>query len=154
MHSSSLINTVGQMKPHHLLSTLFLALTGCVPLRDIARVQGPSRPDMMLYDRCLLAGFDLNRERIDANSSFIESPAGKRYTLDVQPHQFDIEQKRSYVSALLYPVAPDGSRLQGWRNGIWSFHFVVETIGTTQVIDQEWKIYSWLYCPLIYGPPN
>jgi hypothetical protein len=142
------------MKAHRLLPVLLLALTGCFSIREIAQVQGPSRPDMTLYDRSLLAGFDLNRERIDTSSSFIESPAGRRYTLEVQPHQFDIEQRRSYVSALLYPVAADGSRLQGWRNGIWSFHFVVETNGTTHVIDQKWKYYSWLYCPLIHGAPN
>src|SRR6266516_2701712 len=118
--------TVRPMKAYRLLPVLIFALTGCASIREIARVQGPSRPAMTLYDRCLLAGFDLNHERVDTSSSYIESPAGKRYTLEVQPHQFDIEQKRSYVSALLYPVAADDSPLQGWRNGIWSFDFVVE----------------------------
>ena len=127
------------MKAHRLLPVLLLALTGCFSVREIARVQGPSHPDMTLYDRCLLAGFDLKHERVDTSSSYIESPAGKRYTLEVKPHQFDIEQQRSYVSALLYPVAADGSPLQGWRNGIWSFHFVVDTNGVTQVIDQKWN---------------
>jgi hypothetical protein len=142
------------MKPPLVLLALLLVLSGCVPLREIALKHGPSRPQMTLYDRCLLAGFDLNRERIDTNSSFIESPGGKRYTLEVRPHQFDIEQNYPYLSALLYPVGADGSRLQGWRNGLWSFHFVVETNGTTHVIDQKWKYYTWIYCPLIHGWPN
>jgi len=142
------------MKAYRLLPVLLLALTGCASVQEIALMQGPSHPTMTLNDRCLLAGFDLNHERVDTSSSYIESPAGMRYTLEIKPHQFDIEEKRSYISALLYPVAADGTRLQGWRNGIWSFHFVVATNGTTQVIDQKWKYYSWLYCPLIHGAPN
>jgi hypothetical protein len=136
------------------LLAMLLGLAGCVPLREIAKMQGPNRPDILLYDRSMLAGFDLNRETIDAHSSYIQSPSGKRYTLEVKPHQFDIDQQRDYVSALLYPIAPDGSPLQRWRNGIWSFHFVVETNGVTQIIDQKWKFYQWLYCPLIHGAPN
>jgi hypothetical protein len=142
------------MKPPLTILALMVMVSGCVPLREVSQVEGPAHPEIMLYDRCLLSGFDLNREKIDTQQSYIKSPAGKRYTIDVQPHQFDIDQKRSYVSALLYPIAADGSQLKGWRNGIWSFHFVVESNGVTQIIDQKWKYYFWLYCPLIYGAPN
>lgn len=142
------------MRQSFILLVLLFILSSCVPLREVSLEKGPAHPEIMLYDRCLLSGFDLNHEKINTQLSYIESPAGKRYTIGVQPHQFDIEQKRSYVSALLYPIAPDGSPLKNWRNGTWSFHFIVESNGVTHIIDQKWKYYSWLYCPIIYGAPN
>lgn len=142
------------MKPSFAALALLVMLTGCIPLRQVSLVEGPVHPSVMLYDRSLLSGFDLTREKIDANQSFLTSPAGKRYTLDIRPHQFDIEQKCDYVSALLFPIAEDGVPLGGWRSGVWSFHFVVETNGVTQTIDQKWKYDFFYYNPIIHGRPN
>ncbi|HTY86444.1 MAG TPA: hypothetical protein VMB80_03190 [Candidatus Acidoferrum sp.] len=143
------------MKPQLMLLVLTALFMGCIPLRQQALVKGPSHPDLMLCnDRFVLTDFDLNRETINTRQSYIESPAGKRYTILVRPHQFDIDEKRGYVSAELYPIAADGSRLQGWRSGVWSFHFVVETNGVPQTIDQNWKYWFFYYSPIIHGPPN
>lgn len=142
------------MKPQAGLLLFLVAITGCFPLRQIELVQGPIRPQAILYDQSLLVGFDLNQEKIDTRLSYIESPANQLYALEIQPHQFDIEQKHGYVKALLFPIAEDGSRLQSWRNGTWSFHFVVESNGVTQVIDQKWKYYFFYYSPFIHGAPN
>ncbi len=109
---------------------------------------------MLCDGRYLETDIDLNHETVDTKESYIESPAGTRYTLQVRPHHFDIDQKRSYVSAELYPFAADGSRLDGWRTGIWSFHLVVQTNGVTEVIDQKRKYWFFYYNPIIHGPPN
>ncbi len=138
-----------------ILVGLAALLSGCIPLRQEARVKGPNHPWLMLYDeRYLLTDINLNRETINTNQSYAESPAGKRYTFLVQPHQYDITQKRDYLSAELHPVAADGSLLGGWRSGIWSFHFVLETNRTTQIIDHQWKYWFFYYNPIIHGAPN
>ena len=142
------------MKLNLVLLALMPTLAGCIPLREISQVQGPAHPSVSLYDRCLLTGFDLNHEKINPQLSYIESPDGKRYQIEIKPHQFDIDEKRSYVSTLLYPTAANGSGFQGWQNGIWSFHFVVAADGINQIIDQHWKFYWFYYCPLIHGAPN
>jgi hypothetical protein len=144
----------GRMKQSLALLAFVVLFSGCVPLREIALLKGPAHPDVSLHDQGLLTDFDLNREKIDTQLSYIESPAGSRYRFQIQPHQFDIDQKRNYVSALLYPFGADGSEFRGWRNGIWSFHFVVQTNGVNRVIDQQWKIHFFCYSPIIHGAPN
>lgn len=146
---------LGLMKPPLTILVLVVMLTGCIPLRQEALVKGPAHPALRLSDeRYLETDIDLNHESINTQQSYMESPAGKRYTFQVQPHQYDIDEKRSYVSAELYPFAADGSRLQGWRSGVWTFHFVVETNSVTQIIDQKWKYWFFYYNPIIHGPPN
>ena len=50
--------------------------------------------------------------------------------------------------------ARDGSRIRRWSNGIWSFHFVVESNGVAQMIDQQLKYWTFYYNPIIHGAPN
>ena len=96
----------------------------------------------------------MKREKIDAEQSHIADPNGKRYSIQVEPHQYDIEQKFEALRADVYPCGVDGSRLRRWSNGIWSFHFVVESNGVAQAIDQQWKYWTFYYNPIIHGPPN
>ena len=142
------------MKTFLVFILLTIFLTGCVPLTELSQVSGPTHPEVSLYDRCVRAGFDLNHERIDTQQSYIKSPAGRRYSLQVQTNQFDIDQKYDRVSALLYPFDADGLPLHGWRKGTWSYHFVVESNGVPEIIDQQWKCWTFYYCPIIHGPPN
>ena len=78
------------MKTFLVFILLTIFLTGCVPLTELSQVSGPTHPEVSLYDRCVRAGFDLNHERIDTQQSYIKSPAGRRYSLQVQTNQFDI----------------------------------------------------------------
>ena len=130
-------------------------LSGCVPLRQEARVSGPVYPSLLLCnDRYVLVGMDMNRERIVAEQSHIDDPSGKRYTISIEPHRYDIEQKFNTLRADVYPCGSDGSRIQRWLNGIWSFHFVVETNGVVRTIDQQWKYWTFYYNPTVHGAPN
>ena len=130
-------------------------VTGCIPLRQQVLVSGPAYPPVLLTDdRCLLVGIDVKREQIVAELSRVTDPNGKRYGVQVEPHQFDIDQNSGGVRADVYPSAADGSRLRSWANGVWSFHFVVKSNGVDQVIDQKWKYWTFYYNPLIHGPPN
>ena len=143
------------MKPSLTLLALMVLLTGCIPLRQEARVSGPVHPPLLLCDdRYVLVGIDMKREKIVAEQSHIVDPSGKRYTIQVEPHQYDIEQKFEALRADVYPCGADGSRIRRWSNGIWSFHFVVETNGVAQAIDQQWKYWTFYYNPIIHGPPN
>ena len=143
------------MKPFLLLLALAVSALGCIPLRQGSRVVGPDYPPVLLVnDQYLLVGTDMHRERIIAEQSYIISPGGKRYGIQVEPHQFDIDQKFEALRADVYACDADGSRLRPWSNGIWGFNFVVETNGMTRTIDQQWKYWTFYYNPIIHGPPN
>lgn len=145
----------GPMKTLLVLFVCGILLTGCMPLRQYERVNGPSHPSVGLCDdRYVLVGIDMNCEKIVAEQSHIADPSGKQYTIQVEPHQYDIDQKFPALRADVYPCDADGSRLRRWSNGIWSFHFVVESNGVAQVIDQRWKYWTFYYNPIIHGPPN
>jgi len=141
-------------KYRHISLILLLMLTGCARVQEISLLKGSVRPKVTLYNRSLLTNFDLRREKIDTASSYIESPAGVLYKIQTQAHKFDIKQKRDYVSTLVVPVATNGSQLHNWQDGIWTFHFVVESNSTPKIIEQQWKFYHWYYSPLIHGYPN
>src|SRR6266511_1045643 len=135
----------GLMKPSLILLALVFLLTGCIPLRQYAHVSGPLHPSVGLCDdRYLLVEIDMNREKIVAEQSHIADPSGKRYTIQVEPHQYDIDQKFEALRADVYPCRVDGSRIRHWSNGIWSFHFVVETNGVAQANDEERR---WPHVP-------
>jgi hypothetical protein len=143
------------MKPPLAILALVALVTGCIPLRQEARVSGPPHPSVLLCDdRYVSVGIDMYREKIVAEQSYIADPKGKRYAIQIEPHQFDIEQKFAALRADVYPCDADGLRLRRWSNDVWSFHFVVETNGVTQVIDQKWKYWTFYYNPIIHGPPN
>ena len=143
------------MKPSLTLLMLLVFLTGCIPLRQETRISGPVHPSLLLCDdRYVLVEIDLKREKIVAEESHITNPTGKRYNIQVEPHGYDIEQKHDALRADVYPCGSDGPRIRRWSNGVWSFHFVVETNGVAQAIDQQWKYWTFYYNPIIHGPPN
>ena len=143
------------MKPRVILLALLFVLTGCIPLRQGSRVSGPTHPPLLLCDdRYVLVGINMTREKFVTEQSYITAPTGKRYTIQAEPHQYDINQKFKTLRADVYPCNADGSRLRRWSNGIWAFHFVVETNGVAQTIDQQWKYWTFYYNPIIHGPPN
>ena len=149
------LGSLGLMKLHVILLALVFVLAGCVPLRQEARVSGPAHPDLLLCDdRYVLVGIDMNYVKIVTAQSYITAPNGKRYSIQALPHQFDIDQKFEGVRADVYPCDSNGSRLRHWSNGVWSFHFVFETNGVSQTIDQQWKYWTFHYNPAIHGPPN
>ena len=146
---------VSPMRLSLTVLALLVFLTGCIPLRQETRVTGPVYPSLLLCDdRYVLVGVDMHHEKIIPEESHITDPKGKRYGIQVEPHQYDIEQKYSALRAEVYPCCADGSRLQRWSNGIWSFHFVVETNGVARMIDQRQKYWTFYYNPIIHGPPN
>ncbi len=148
-----------KQKKFHLsaLFTLIFSLTGCIPLRQEERISGPVHPtvliskDQHLY---LLVEIDLNREKLVAEQSYLVAPSRKRYGVQVESHKYDKEQKFHATRADVYPVDADGSRLRRWQKGVWSFHFVIESNGISQVVDQKWRYWTFYYNPIIHGPPN
>jgi hypothetical protein len=137
------------------LATLTILLTGCIPLRQASRVSGPEHPQVLLCDdRFLLVAIDMRRENLVPEQSYIESPRGQRYRIQVEPHQFDIDQQFEAVSAEVYPCDTAGTRLKHWSNGTWSFRFVVETNGVAQTIDQQWKYSSFYYNRIVNVAPD
>ena len=162
------LSTLGLMKSRTqffiaavVLPLSLLLVVGCLPLRQEALVKGPDYQNMSLCNemalcsgRYLLAGIDMNHEKIVVEKSYIENPSGKRYTFQVEPHQFDIDRKFGFMRADVYHCKANGSRLWHWPNGIWSVHLVMETNGVPRIIDQQWKYWTFYYCHIIHGAPN
>ncbi len=146
---------IRHMKVPVVYCALLSMFTSCMPIRQAVRVEGPVYPSALLCDdRFLLVGIDLKREKILEKRSRIADPSGKRFAIQVEPHQYDVERKFVALRADVFPCREDGSRIRGWSNGIWKFHFVIEKNGVVQVIDQRWKYWTFYYNPLIHGAPN
>jgi hypothetical protein len=143
------------MKSSIAIAFFVILLTGCIPLRQEKQVSGPPHPAVLLCDdRYVLLDMDMRREKILVEQSHMTDPKGNRYSIRVQPHHYDIQQNFAALRPEVYPCNDDGSPLRRWSNGVWSFHFVVQTNSETGVIDQQWKYWTFCYNPIIHGPPN
>jgi hypothetical protein len=143
------------MKPSLAMLIPMVFRCGCIPLRQEERVSGPVDPALLLCeDRYVLAGIDMHREKIVPEASFITDPKGRRYGMQLEPHQFDIEQKSQALRTEVHPCNAGSSRLRRWSNGVWSFPFVVEGKDGIQVIEKQQRYWTFYYNPIIHGPPN
>jgi len=141
------------------LSLAAVILAGCIGIRQQSVVEGACDAHLLLCnDRYLLVQFGWrdtpNRYRILTQDSYVQSPSGKRYNIQVEPHLFDFQEKHPYVRDDVYPCDLDGSRIRRWSNGIWSVHLVVQSNGQPAVIDQKLKFWTFHYNPILHGPPN
>ncbi|RYD31772.1 MAG: hypothetical protein EOP86_17170 [Verrucomicrobiaceae bacterium] len=130
-------------------------LSGCVPLRQEGLAGGSAFPASVLNeDESLVVEIDTKKEKILTGRSYAVSPQGVRYSLQVKPHDYDLERKSEKVRAMVYLCDPKGVRLRKWKNGVWTFHFVLEKEGRIRVADQKRKYWTFYYNPIIHGPPN
>src|SRR5207237_9882336 len=102
-----------------------LSLSACMPLRQQKTLKGGSDSDFLLCeDRFLLAQFSpsnqSNTDKVISADSYILSPRGERYSVEVEPHQFDIEQKYPRIRERIYPFNTHGQRLRPWSTSIWT----------------------------------
>jgi hypothetical protein len=133
---------------------------GCVPLRQHELLAGRADVTFSLADAGYLEALQIgsgsvpNHNRILTEESFIEAPTGERYSIRVKEHEFDVEQKFTYVRVDVYPYRGDGTPMGHWSDGIWSVHLVVDTDASRSVIEQRWKFWTFHYNPIIHGAPN
>lgn len=136
-----------------------LGLSGCMPLRQQKTLKGGSDSDFLLCeDHFLLAQFSPsnqpNTQKVIPEDSYILSPRGERYAVEVEPHQFDIEQKYPCIRERIYPVDVHGQRLHRWSNGIWIVHVALDTPAGRSTLEEQIKFWTFWYNPLVHGPPN
>jgi hypothetical protein len=137
-----------------VIFALSLAVAGCIPLKQETLVSGPADPVMACDGPYGFAQADLNHEQIVLEQSYVEDPKGRRYGIRVEPHQYDIQQHFPAVRTDFFLLDIHGADVQRWSRGIWHFHFVMETNGVFETIDQQWKYWKFYYNPIIHGPPN
>jgi len=130
-----------------------------MPLRQQEAVGGPNDVHTLLVDdRYLLVQIGPsnipNGHKIIPAESYLVSPRGTRYTVEVEPHQFDIEQKFPYIRERVYRCDASGGRVHSWSNGVWRVHLAVDNAGIRSAIDQQIKFWTFFYNPLFHGPPN
>ena len=141
-------NKAPKMKPFIVIFLGSLLMVGCHSFKTISLESGPSHPAASAEFRYVTFRFNLNVEKIDIDKSYAISPGdkrypGQRYKIDVEPNVgTNAIFKQEQVDANVYLIKPDGSRLKTIGNGVWLFHFVVETNGTIQSIDQRWRVGS------------
>jgi hypothetical protein len=142
-----------------LIAVIALLLSGCMPLRQQKTISGGGDSDLLLCeDRFLLTQLgpsnEPNTRHVVAAESYIIAPRGERYTVEVEPHQFDIEQKYPCVRERIYPVDSRGRRLGRWSNGIWTVHLVLDTPTGRATRHEQIRFWTFWYNPLFHGPPN
>jgi hypothetical protein len=147
----------------HLLSiaVLFQALAGCVPLTQ-SRVVGGRTYDHFLYHEqmgsALLQIGPSNRKRaatVIPSESYATAPNGTRHRIATEPHAFDLKQGYPYVRERIYLLDDSGQRTtRKWKNGHWTFHFVLRTAQGKQTRDFQADLWTFLYNPAVHGPPN
>ena len=135
------------MKPSIVVLLGSCLMVGCHSFQTISLESGPSHPTASAEFRYITFRFNLNVEKIDADRSYAISPGdkrypGQRYKMEVKPNVARYGLKQEHVDADVYFIKPDGSRLKKIDYGVWFFHFVVETNGVIQTIDQRWRVSS------------
>jgi len=158
VHGVAQFQTLGLMRALIAL-IVALALSGCIPLRQQETISGGHDSDFLLCDDSfLLAQFNPsnqpNRCKVIPAESYILSPSGKRYNVQVEPHQFDIEQKYTCVRERIYPIDAHGQRLKHWYNGIWIVHVALDAPNQKSILEEKIRFWTFFYNPLIHGPPN
>jgi hypothetical protein len=145
---------------HVLLAVVAILVSGCMSLKQ-ERVLGGERHDHFgYYDRL---GFGLlsvgapnlpKAVRLVDEASFAISPNGDRFAIKSEPHAFDIEQGYPYVRDRIYLVSAGGECVKVRDDGIWKFVFSLDTATGRQSRTFEAKVWTFIYKPLIHGPPN
>jgi hypothetical protein len=143
-----------------VLFVVAIALGGCVPLRQDHLITGPADVHTCInvdqkYVLVQVGPADVPKShRIIPEKSHVQAPSGETYRITVEPHEFDIERQHSYVRDRLVPRKSNGSPLDRWPNGVWGIHLALATNGGLRVVDQQVKIRTWYYSPLLHGRPN
>jgi hypothetical protein len=137
-----------------------LMASGCMPLQQYKQLGGNTAEHLAVLDDhtafqlSMGKGSTPEKNRIIAEDSRIISPSGKSYGVQVKPHQYDIRVKHDEIRQNIYPVQNDGVLVEIRKNGNWSLHLVIEKEGIRRTVDQQLKISTFYYNPLIHGPPN
>jgi hypothetical protein len=147
------------MRAQHIVALAALLFSGCMPLRQQKTLKGGRDSDLLLCeDRFLLAQLgpsnQPNTHKVIPAESYIISPRGERYTVQVEPHQFDIEQKYPCIRERIYPLDAQGRRLRRWSNGLWTVHLALATPDGDSTLDEQIRFWTFWYNPLFHGPPN
>jgi hypothetical protein len=148
------------VKQSVLLFIAAAAVIGCVPLRQDRVITGPADVDMHIdvdqkYVLVQVGPPNVAKgHRIIAEKSHVRVPSGDTYGITVEPHVFDVEREHTHVRDRVVPRNADGSRLEQWPNGVWSIHLTLQTNGGFRVVDQQLKVGTFYYSPLVHGRPN
>lgn len=146
---------VGHME--NLITFLILVsfITGCTVVVHEDLISDSVDPRLMRgTDQFFIVDINLNNEKIIEGSSYIVDPNGKKYSILVKPHQYDIDSKFPQIRANVYPLQDDGGFLSSWINGIWYFHFHIESNGTRRIVEKKKKYWNFYYNFIVHGPPN
>lgn len=153
-----------------------LALGGCIPLKQ-PMVTGGEQYDHFGYHDAYLwsGGYGLLQVGpsnvvkavavVDAESCAV-GPGGERYGVESEPHPPDLDQTphpypgeyadvpTPYVRDRIYLANAKGRRIRSWRDGKWTFVFVLDTPRGRETREFAMTLGTFHYNPLVHGPPN
>jgi hypothetical protein len=91
--------------------------------------------------------------KINIESSYVQGPDGKKYSIFPVPNQWDIEQGRppryEYCTC-----NNEGKIKKSWNDGIWHMFINLENNESKITKELELKISTFIYSPFIHGAPN
>ena len=144
----------------HLL-LLGASLTGCIPLTQTQI--NPSEERLIGHvaeDGSLAVGWkyedildESRKPKIDEKASYATSPKGKRYNLRIIPSNRDIGTYWRTASISLVDPSKPQSRVR-WRSGSWKIHLEFLPPHKDMIFDNEVRIWTLFYNPIVHGPPN
>ncbi len=134
--------------------------SGCLPLEQSKLAGSQHEADISIYDnrRCFIVQLIKPRKpgenKIIGHESYITSPSGNKFGIDVEPLAIDVRKLEKEIRQKIYPTDTTGSRVRIRKNGVWSVYLVIDTAGERWVIEEQVKVSTFYYNPIIHGPPN
>lgn len=93
------------------------------------------------------------------DESYAIAPDGKRFGISTEPHDYDLRSdnisRMPNVRDCVYLIDADGKRIDSnWKDGLWKFHFVINSPTGRDTRDFEMQLWTFNYNPAVHGPPN
>lgn len=143
---------------------LLACLTACVPLPQTDFVQvGGARglPHVGYHNGYFLvqaSGADEpNLYRVVAEETYAIAPSGQRHAVVVEPHAWDLQQREGAGPAVrerVYLLGADGRRIRRLSHGPWRFFLTLDGPDGRRQWEFTSDVSTFLYSPVIHGPPN
>jgi len=143
-----------------ILVGLSIFITSCMPLPQQS-IFGWSHSDFSAeyFGGYLSLNFynDLaaKQYQVIETDSYIIGPTGKKYTIEVKFHISDITKPQIYSDRRLYIKNNAGQTIRFWKKGVWKLRLATkDNQNRFETFEQDFRLQTFYYFPLIHGAPN
>lgn len=146
------------MKTRAIFILLALVASGCLPLQQYD-ISGTRQYEHLSVVR----GYFMEQlspvqkpktKTIIANESYAISPKGRKYRIELQPHDFDLSEASPYIRDRIYLLNDSGKRIRRISDGKWGLVLMIESAEGRELREFTAKTWTFNYNPILHGPPN